>query len=118
MPDALIQPWRIIYYISTAGNSPVKEFLDDNLKAKVKALRIFSNIEEYGLSSVIPHIKKLTGTPLWEIRILGEDSVRILYVTWEGKQILLLHAFVKKTDKTPLKEINVALNRLNEVLTK
>ncbi|MBI2039917.1 type II toxin-antitoxin system RelE/ParE family toxin [Candidatus Microgenomates bacterium] len=107
--------WKVNYYILLSGNSPVKEFLDVNLKAKVKALRIFSNIEEYGLTSVTPHIKKLTGTPLWEIRILGEDSVRILYVTRQEKQVLLLHAFVKKTNKTPTKEINVALVRLKEV---
>lgn len=91
--------------------------MDTNLKAKVKALRIFSNIEEYGLTSVIPHVKKLTGTPLWEIRILGEDSVRILYVTQKEKQILLIHAFAKKTNKAPLKEINTALMRLKELQT-
>src|SRR3989344_4579104 len=107
--------WKVIYYISPSGGNPVKEFLDDNLKAKVKALRIFSTIAEYGLTSVIPHIKKLTGTPLWEIRILGEDSMRILYVMRKEKQILLLHAFIKKTKKTPLKEINVALVRLKEI---
>ena len=107
--------WKVTYFVSASGTNPVKDFLDVNLKAKVKALRIFSNIEEYGLASVIPHIKKLAGTPLWEIRILGEDSVRILYVTRSEKQILLLHAFVKKTYKTPLKEINVALKRLREV---
>lgn len=115
MPTIPIQPWKVIYYVSPSGNNPVKEFLDANLKAKVKALRIFSNIEEYGLNSVIPHIKKLAGTSLWEIRILGDDSARILYVTRSEKKILLLHAFVKKTDKTPLKEINVALKRLREV---
>ncbi len=107
--------WKVIYYISPSGNSPVKEFLDANLKAKLKALRIFSNMEEYGLSSVIPHVKKLTGNRLWEIRILGEDSTRILYITRAEKQILLLHAFVKKTNKTPAREINTALMRLKEV---
>ena len=110
--------WTVIYYVSSSGENPVKQFLDANLKAKAKALRIFSNIEEYGLLSVIPHIKKLTGTPLWEIRILGSDSVRILYVTREAKQVLLLHAFVKKTNKTPSKEIDIALVRLRAVLTR
>ena len=110
--------WRVVYYITSSGNNPVKQFLDSNLKAKVKAFKIFSNIEEYGLLSVIPHIKKLTGTPLWEIRILGRDSVRILYVTRQEKQVLLLHAFIKKTNKTPPREINIALIRLKEVLTR
>ena len=112
MPQTANQSWSVIYYVSPTGDNPVKEFLDANLKAKVKASRIFSNIEEYGLNSIIPHIKKLTGTPLWEIRILGEDSVRILYMTKQGKQVLLLHAFFKKRDKTPSKEIKIALSRM------
>lgn len=107
--------WKIIYYISATGENPVKKLLDAHLKAKLKTLRILSNIEEFGLSFAIPHIKKLTGTPLWEIRILGEDSVRILYVTRQEKQILLLHAFIKKTDKTPRKEIDISLARLSEI---
>lgn len=108
------QKWKIIYYISASGENPVKKFLDARPKAKLKALRILSHIEEFGLSHAIPHIKKLTGTPLWEIRILGEDSVRILYVARQGKQILLLHAFSKKSDKTPKKEIDTSLVRLSE----
>ncbi|MBI4038537.1 type II toxin-antitoxin system RelE/ParE family toxin [Candidatus Daviesbacteria bacterium] len=107
--------WKVLYYISPSGDNLVRNFLDVHLKVKVKALRIFSNIEEYGLTAVIPHIKKLTGTPLWEIRILGEDSVRILYVTRRKKQVVLLHAFVKKKDKTPKREIDVALVRVKEI---
>lgn len=107
--------WKIIYYISATGENPVKKFLDARPMTKLKALRILSHIEEFGLSYAIPHIKKLTGTPLWEIRILGKDSVRILYVTRRGKQVLLLHAFMKKTDKTPKKEIDISLVRLSEI---
>jgi len=107
--------WKVIYYISKTGENPVKKFLNARPKVKLKAFRILSNIEEFGLSYAIPHIKKLTGTPLWEIRILGEDSTRILYATRQGKQILLLHVFIKKTDKTPRKEINISLARLSEV---
>src|SRR3989344_2849076 len=103
--------WKVTYYISSNKRNPVKEFLDAHPKAKLKALRILSHIKEFGLNFAIPHIKKLTGTPLWEIRILGEDSIRILYVTRQGKQIVLLHAFVKKTNKTPRREINVGLVR-------
>ena len=112
MSQVTHQQWKVIYYISPSGDNPVKQFLEVNIKAKIKAFKIFSNIEEYGLTAVIPHIKKLAGTPLWEIRILGEVSTRILYVTQKEKRILLLHAFVKKTNKTPLKEIDIALSRL------
>ncbi len=105
----------MIYYTSASGDNPVKEFLNKRPSAKLKALRLLSYIEEYGLSIAIPHIKKLSGTPLWEIRILGQDSIRILYVTRSEKQILLLHAFEKKTDKTPPREIKIALKRKLEV---
>lgn len=107
--------WKVVYYISTSGENPVKEFSDSYPKAKLKVLRILSHIEEFGLSYAIPHVKKLAGTPLWEIRILGKDSVRIFYATKFEKQILLLHAFVKKTNKTPKKEINIGLSRLTEI---
>lgn len=107
--------WTIIYYISPSGDNPVKSFLDNaKPSVKAKAFRILFNIREYGLITVIPHIKKLTGTKLWEIRVLGEDSVRILYVTKSGQTIVLLHAFFKKKQTTPKKEIDTALARLQD----
>ena len=107
--------WRVVYYVSPSGDIPVRDFLDEaGPTLKIKALRTLTHIEEYGLQVVIPHIKKLAGTPLWEIRILGGDSARIVFVTQIGKQILLLHAFYKKSQKTPIKEITTALFRLRE----
>ena len=92
--------WQVIYYISPSGKIPVKEFFDAaGPKIKTKALRILVTLQEYGLQAIISHVKKLTGTPLWEIRILGGDNARILFVTHLEKQILLLYAFVKRTNK-------------------
>lgn len=105
--------WKIIYYVSPSGAIPVKEFLDQaKPSVKAKAFRILFNIREYGLMTAIPHVKKLTGTILWEIRIVGEDSIRILYVTRTQQRILLLHAFYKKKQETSKKELNTALTRL------
>lgn len=105
----------VVYYTSVSGENPVKRFLESLQKIqKSKVFRIFQNIEMYGLSTALPHLKKLTGTPLWEIRILGQDNIRILYVTIHLDSILLLHGFVKKTQKTPNKEINTTLKRLRE----
>ncbi len=107
--------WRVIYYVASAGDMPVRDFLDRARPSlKVKALRILMHIEEYGLQAVTSHVKKLTGTPLWEIRILGQESSRILFVTQAERQIVLLHAFYKKTQKTPSKELSIALSRLKE----
>lgn len=104
---------KIIYYTSQAGDNPVKDFLDRLLPApKAKIFRIFQYIEQYGLSAVLPHVKKLSGTKVWEIRILGRDNVRVLYVILSRDSILVLHGFIKKSQKTPNKDINIALFRL------
>lgn len=108
--------WQVVYYVSPSGNNPVKEFLDAAKPLqKAKVLRILFHIHEYGLQVATPHIKKLAGTPLWEIRILGEDGVRVLYVTQSEKRIVLLHAFYKKTQKTLRRDIAVALSRYKEL---
>ena len=110
------QNWKIIYYTAPSGDIPVRQFLNAaGPTIKTKTLRILFHIEEYGLQAAISHIKKLTGTPLWEIRILGRDSVRIIFVTQVKKQILLLHAFYKKTKTTPPRELAHAMKRLREV---
>ena len=105
----------IKFFLDHRGKNPVGDFLDENKNIKIKAMMIFHNITEFGLISVIPHIKKLSGLPLWEIRILGKDKARILYVSEIKDEIILLHAFKKKTQKTPMKEINIAIKRLKQL---
>ena len=105
---------RVEYFISPNGQNPVSDFLDSLAKSQqAKLLRIINNIEVYGLTSVIPHLKKLSGTPFWEIRVLGRDNLRVIYAVPLGKYVLLLHGFNKKTQKTPPKEIAVAIDRLS-----
>jgi len=106
---------RIVYYITARGENPVKEFIESlENKQKAKIFRIFQYIEVYGLSSILPHVKKLSGGDLWEIRILGQDNIRVLYVSFGIQSILVLHGFVKKTQKTSSREIIIALKRLNQ----
>jgi phage-related protein len=106
---------KVIYYKTTLGNSPAEEFiLSLSPSQTAKILRILSYVEIYGLVTAIRHVKKLTGTPLWEIRILGQDSIRVLYATMNEDVIVILHGFIKKAQKTPPKEIEIAIKRLNE----
>lgn len=103
------------FFIDQRGKNPVGEFLDENKNIKTKAIIVIKNISEFGLISVVSHIKKLSGLPFWEIRILGKDSARIIYVSKIKEEIILIHAFKKKTKKTPLKEINIAIKRLKQL---
>jgi phage-related protein len=106
---------RIIYYTTISAESPPRDFIQSlSAVQKAKISRVFMYIELYGLTTTIRHTKKLTGTPFWEIRILGQDSIRIIYVTVEKNAILVLHGLIKKSQKTPTREINTALDRLNE----
>ncbi len=111
--------WKIIYYVSPLGKNPVKDFID-NLedKQQVKILRLFQLIQEFGLSAVGSHLKKLAGTPFLEIRILGQDNIRAVYVIVVKNTILILNCFIKKENKTPLKEISLALKRYKDWLDK
>ena len=107
--------YKIIYYISNNGGNPVKDFIDSlEFKQEIKVFHIFKLIIKYGINSVPQHIKKLSGTPLWEIRILGKDNIRILYIIPRKETILLLHGFIKKTQKTNPKEINIAIKRYHQ----
>ena len=106
---------KIIYYTTEAGENPVMEFLDSlQRRDKAKIFRILQNIELYGLLSILPHVKKLSGTPFWEVRVLGRSNIRVIYVSLTEESILVLHGFLKKTQKTPNKELERALTRLNE----
>jgi len=103
---------KVYYYINPRGEKPVKKFLDSlSEKAQAKTLRVFQYIEMYGLRSILPHTKKLTGTPLWEIKILGRNNIRVIYVMPRKNFVLVLHGFIKKTKKTPKKELKTAMNR-------
>lgn len=110
-----MQNWKIKVYESPSGEKPVEEFIKSlDAKAQLKVSRSLDLLEEFGLEGAYPHVKKLTSTSLWEIRILGADNIRIFYVTITGKVFLLLHGFKKKTQKTPNREIAIAEKRLKE----
>jgi phage-related protein len=73
-------------------------------------------IEEFGLERVRePHVKHLRG-PLWEMRMKGRDGIsRALYVTAIGPRVVVVRAFIKKTQTTPNREIALALKRAKEL---
>lgn len=82
--------WKILLYKTPQGETPVNKFiLSLELKAQSKVYSSIKLLRTFGVSVGSPHIKKLTGTELWELRILGSDSIRILYIAITGKTFLL-----------------------------
>jgi len=90
--------------------------LPKDMRAKID--RIVYLIEELGLHEVRePYIKHLQDK-LWEMRVQGKDGIaRAIYVTAKGRRIVILHAFRKKTQKTPRKALQTALSRMKELDT-
>ena len=101
------------------------EFLDETVRDELRVLpddirarfeRIVHLIEARGLEQLRePYVKHLEG-PVWEMRMKGRDGIaRAAYVTASGRRVVVVHVFVKKTQKTPRREIEIALRRAKEV---
>jgi phage-related protein len=101
------------------------EILDETVAAEIAALpadmqarfiRLAERIASAGLESLSePHVKHLEGK-LWELRLTGRDGIaRALYVTAIGRRVVVVRAFVKKTQKTPRAEIELGLRRAKEI---
>jgi phage-related protein len=75
-------------------------------KELAKVIRTIELLEEFGNKLGMPHSKHLDGG-LFELRIRGKREVRIFYCFYKNKAILL-HACIKKTQKTPEKDLNKA----------
>ncbi len=106
--------WNIIVFESTRGEQPVEHFIKSQQKqTQSKISHAVDLLESYGLLLAMPHIKKLTSR-IYELRTRGQEEVRILFGV-KGKDIYLVHAFKKKTEKTPLKEIEIAERRFKTI---
>jgi phage-related protein len=79
-------------------------------------MRIRTLIQDNGLERVRhPHVDHLEG-PLWEMRLKGASGIaRALYVTRRPQRVVVVRVFVKKTQRTPRREIKLALKRAEEV---
>jgi phage-related protein len=105
----------------------VVETLNATVDAEIKAIpadmrtqltRISAMIEEFGLDRMRePHVKHLQDG-IWEMRLRGRDGIsRALYVTATGRRVVIVRVFVKKTQKTPGREIALALSRAKEIVS-
>lgn len=103
-----------VLYFAYSNKNPVKDFIDSlDLKQKDKIFRLFNVIEDYGIEVIPQHVKKIKNSLFWEIRVLGKNNIRLLFIM-EKFSIIILHAFLKKSQKTPPKELAVAFKRFDQ----
>lgn len=110
--------YKIIFYRDKNGHSEVEEYLKllaskrhSNKECKIKFTKITTYIDllsEKGLALGEPYIKHID-EEIWELRPLRD---RILFCYCDNNKFILLHQFMKKTQKTPLKEMEKAKRKL------
>lgn len=106
----------MVWAVETLNATVDKELAALPSDMRARFARTAFLIESVGLERVgQPHIRHLEG-PLWEIRLKGKDGIsRALYVTAHEQRVVVVRVFVKKTQKTPRREIELALERTKEV---
>lgn len=100
------------------------EYFDSRLLDEIKAwptdvyadyLRLLGLVEEYGPILRLPHSRAM-GDGLFELRPKGRSGIgRAFYCFLVGRRVIILHAFIKKTQKTPDRDLKLARNRARQV---
>lgn len=112
--------YNIYFYKDRKGNQPVFDYINELLNKKDKDSRIKANkindyiqaLSVYGTTIGEPYLKHLEGE-IWELRPLRD---RILFAAWTENGFILLHSFIKKTQKTPKAEIDKAKRELKDII--
>jgi phage-related protein len=103
--------WSIEYPYSDVEKFILK--LSPRLTAKY--LHLADLMLEFGSNLGMPHTRPMSDG-LFELRVKGQEGIaRVFYCTLLGKRIVMLHGFIKKSQKTPAKEIKIARRRMSEV---
>jgi phage-related protein len=112
-----ITPRKIIavdFYKQSNGKEPVREWLKSLTKSEKQTIGEDIKLVQEGWPLGMPLVGNL-GKGLWEVRsTLLNTIARVLFVMHEG-QMVLVHGFVKKTQKTPSQDLEIGLKRAKEV---
>ena len=110
--------YQVDFYTTLSGKSQPYEFIQ-KVEARVsrKILRHIQHIKSYGLTLENRYLRKISGSNLWESRILGNDNIRIICAVLSEKRVVILNIFSKKSNKTPIKELDISRQRFRELTT-
>ncbi|MHB8482968.1 MAG: type II toxin-antitoxin system RelE/ParE family toxin [Nitrospiria bacterium] len=108
---------NIYFYETPGGNSPIKKFIDDLPDTdQARFFEVIDEIETNGFGAARVVFKPIEGK-LWEIKFgSARSGYRVFYLMIEKELMVWLHAFSKKSQKTPHRELDLARKRMKEVL--
>jgi len=104
----------VVFYRTTAGNEPVREWLKRLPRQDRRAIGEDIKTAQYGWPLGMPLIRKLD-RGLWEVRSITSTGIARVFFTVKEGLIILLHGFVKKSQKTPQNELDTARRRLSNL---
>jgi phage-related protein len=105
---------NVVFYRTESGNEPVREWLKDMPKGDRQTIGEDIKTAQYGWLLGMPLIRKI-GRGLWEVRSNISAGIARVFFTVMDKTMILLHGFVKKSQKTPQNELDTARRRLNNI---
>lgn len=103
--------WKVTFYSATLE----EEIRQLPAGFVARFLRYAERMEVYGPDLGMPHTRAI-GDGLFELRLRAAEGIaRVFYCALAGRRIVMLHQFMKKTEKTPRKELEIARRRMKEV---
>lgn len=114
-----MQEYTCIFYETVDRRKPAEEFIDSlDQDTQDKFIIKQQLLQDFGPQLRHPHTDHL-GEGIFELRFKGrEGQIRVLFFFFYGKRIILTHGFIKKTQKTPRKEIGIAETRRKDFLAR
>jgi phage-related protein len=104
----------VAFYRTEAGNEPVRTWLKSLKKEDRRAIGENIKTAQFGWPIGMPLIRKIE-RDLWEVRSSVKDGIARTFFTVEGSTMVLLHGFIKKSQKTPKADLNLAKRRLADL---
>jgi phage-related protein len=111
---------EIIFYRTEKGKCPIEEYLNSLSNKQVE--KVFFVLDLVERMPIVPrnYFKKLESTnDIWEVRVQFGNNIFRLLGFWDSSELVILnHAFTKKTQKTPNKEIKIAESRKDDYFSR
>jgi phage-related protein len=109
------KPLKVVFYQTDQGNQPVKEFLKERPKEDKRVIGSDIYKVQMGFPMGEPLVKPVkTVTGVWEVRSTIPDGICRVFFTVAGGKMVLIHAIIKKTQKTPPNELKTVKARLKD----
>lgn len=102
---------KVVFYRSESGSEPVREWLRELPREDKRKIGEDIKTAQLGWPLGMPLIRKIE-KDLWEVRTRLESGIARVFFTVDGEYMILLHGFIKKSQKTPQHELKTALTRL------